>query len=64
MKVAVGVLCAVWLVVGAFAANQRHYFGSGLGSCDARATVAVTVAAGPLNYQGLNPSVSCPEPSA
>ena len=64
MKFAIGVVCAVWLVSGAFAAQQRNYFGYGVTSCDARATVAVTVAAGPLNYQGLNPQVSCPEPSA
>lgn len=36
----------------------------GVASCDAEATVAVTIAAGPLNYQGLDPKVSCPEPSA
>jgi hypothetical protein len=64
MKIAIGVLCAVWLVCGAFAAGQRHYFGPGLTSCDAGATVAATIAAGPLNYQGVNPAVSCPEPSA
>jgi hypothetical protein len=64
MKIAIGVLCAVWLVSGASAAQQRNYFGHGVSSCDAGATVAVTIAAGPLNYQGLNPRVSCPEPSA
>jgi hypothetical protein len=64
MKIAIGVVCAVWLVTGAFAAQQRSYFDNGRASCDAAATVAVTVAAGPLNYEGLNPRVSCPEPSA
>jgi hypothetical protein len=64
MKIAIGVLLAVWLVVGAYAAQQRNYFGHGLASCDAGATVAATIAAGPLNYQGLKPVVSCPEPSA
>ncbi len=64
MKIAIGVVCAVWLVSGACAAQQRNYFGDGVASCDAEATVAVTIAAGPLNYQGLNPKVSCPEPSA
>ena len=64
MKIAIGVLCAVWLVSGAYAADQRHYFGHGLASCDAGATVAATVVAGPLNYHGLRPVVSCPEPSA
>ena len=64
MKIAIGVLCAVWLVTGASAAQQRHYFGNGVAGCDAGATVAVTIAAGPLNYHGVNPQVSCPEPSA
>ncbi len=64
MKIAIGVVCAVWLVSGAFAAQQRNYFSDGVSTCDSEATVAVTIAAGPLNYQGLNPRVSCPEPSA
>jgi hypothetical protein len=64
MKIAIGVVCAVWLMTGAFAAQQRDYFGHGVTSCDAGATVAATIATGPLNYQGLNPKVSCPEPSA
>ncbi|MDX6374657.1 MAG: hypothetical protein QOD98_3645 [Nocardioidaceae bacterium] len=64
MKIAIGVLCAVWLVTGASAAQQRHYFGNTVASCDAEATVAVTIAAGPLNYHGVNPKVSCPQPSA
>jgi hypothetical protein len=64
MKIAIGVLCAVWLVVGANAASQRHYFGHGLASCDAAGTVVATIAAGPLNYDGVSPKFSCPEPSA
>jgi len=64
MKIAIGIVCAVWLVTGAAAAQQRNYFGDHVASCDAEATVAVTIAAGPLNYQGLNPRVTCPKPSA
>jgi len=64
MKIAIGVLCSVWLVVGAYAADQRDYFGHGLASCNAGATIAATIAAGPLNYQGVDPRISCPEPSA
>ena len=64
MKIAIGVLCAVWLVSGVSAAQQRNYFSDGVTSCDREATVAVTVAAGPLNYHGFNPEVTCPEPSA
>ncbi len=64
LKVVVGVLCAVWVVVGTTAASQRQSFGPDLATCDSAATVAVTVAAGPLNYHGVNPAVTCPEPSA
>ncbi len=64
MKVVLGVLCAVWMVVGTTAASQREYFGPGLATCNGVATVAATVAAGPLNYNGVNPAVTCPEPSA
>jgi len=63
MKIAIGVLCAAWLVVGAYAADQRHYYGHGVASCNSGATIAATIAAGPLNYHGANPRVSCPEPS-
>ena len=64
MKIVIGVLVAVWLVVGATAASQRHYFSNGMAPCDAAGTVAATIAAGPLNYHGVNPRVTCPEPSA
>jgi hypothetical protein len=43
------------MVVGLMAAGQRHYTGPGLASCDAVGTVAANVAAGPLNYNGLDP---------
>ncbi len=64
MKIVIGALCAAWLVVGGFAADQRHYYGHGITSCDQGATVAATIAAGPLNYHGVKPVVSCPQPSA
>jgi hypothetical protein len=64
MRPVIGVLVTVWLVVGMMAAGQRHYFAQGIGSCDAVGTVAATVAAGPLNYNGLDPRVTCPEPSS
>jgi hypothetical protein len=64
MKIAIGVLCAVWLVSGASAAQQRNLFADGVVSCDREATVAATIVAGPLNYHGVNPRVTCPEPSA
>jgi len=62
VKIAVNVVFAVWLLVGAVAAGQRHYFAQPP-SCDVASTVAVTMVAGPLNYDGLDPRVSCPQPS-
>jgi hypothetical protein len=53
----------VWLIIGAIAAGQRHYFSSGPANCAKAGTAAVTVIAGPLNYIGVNPKVSCPKPS-
>jgi hypothetical protein len=64
MKIAVGVLCAVWLVSGACAASQRNDFNRGVADCDTAGTIAATIAVGPLNYHGVNPRVSCPQPSA
>ena len=56
----------VWLVIGAVAVFQRGYLG-GSNNCAHISTVAVTVIAGPLNYVGVNPKVSCdvtvPQPS-
>jgi hypothetical protein len=56
----------LWLIIGAAAAGQRGYFGLSNFGCTQGATVAVTIAAGPLNYLGLNPQISCttPKPSA
>ena len=55
----------LWLIIGAAAAGQRGYFGESNFGCTQGATVAVTIAAGPLNYIGLNPKISCttPKPS-
>ena len=53
----------VWLLIGAAAAGQRGYFGgsSKLG-CTTGATIIVTIAAGALNYVGLDPTVTCGTP--
>lgn len=53
------VLIIVWLVIGAIAAGQRHYYSSSNPDCARASTIAVTVLAGPLNYTGLNPTVTC-----
>ena len=55
-----------WLVVGTIAADQRGAFPAYSMSCTTASNISLTVLAGPLNYQGGNPNVSCtfPEPSA
>jgi hypothetical protein len=56
----------IWILIGAAAAGQRGYFGISKFGCTQGATVAVTIAAGPLNYIGLNPQINCttPKPSS
>jgi hypothetical protein len=51
----------IWILIGAAAAGQRGYFRNSVG-CSGGATIAVTIAAGPLNYVGLDPKISCSEP--
>jgi hypothetical protein len=58
-----GIIIVIWLIIGAVAAGQRHYFDSGTADCAKAGTTFVTVIAGPLNYIGVNPKVSCPTPS-
>ena len=59
-----GVILLIWLVIGAIAAGQRGYYnGSSSTNCSTAGTVFVTILAGPLNYAGVNPKVSCHLPS-
>jgi hypothetical protein len=59
------VLLIVWLIIGAIAGGQRHYYGSSDPNCSRAGTIIVTILAGPLNYLGVNPQISCkaPQPS-
>jgi len=59
------VIVIVWLIIGAIAAGQRHYYSSSDPDCARAGTIIVTVLAGPLNYTGVNPKISCktPQPS-
>jgi hypothetical protein len=59
------IVLVVWLIIGAIAAGQRHYYDNGVKTCAKASTIAVTVLAGPLNYAGVNPKVGChvPQPS-
>jgi hypothetical protein len=52
------VILVIWLVIGLIAAAQRNYFNDKV-SCASAGTVIVTVLAGPLNYIGVNPKLSC-----
>lgn len=56
----------VWLIIGVIAAGQRHDYTRPPANCNQAATIAVTILAGPLNYLGVNPKISChslPQPS-
>lgn len=56
-------LLVVWLVIGAIAGAQRHYYNSSSANCAHAGTIFVTILAGPLNYVGVNPKVKCQLPS-
>jgi hypothetical protein len=62
MRIGTAVLI-VWLIIGAIAAGQRHYYNGSDTNCAKAGTIAVTIIAGPLNYIGVNPKISCPKPS-
>ena len=66
----IGILLAIWLVIGFVAALQRGYFGDDREvSCKSVGDTVLTIGAGPLNYMGVNPKVDgeipedLPEPS-
>lgn len=58
-------LVVLWLLIGVAATYQRGYFDSRPENCAKASTVAATVVAGPLNYTGTNPKITCvvPQPS-
>ncbi len=61
-----GLILLLWLILGGVAAYERGYFKEdGDTSCAEAGTVIVTVVAGPLNWLGVNPKITCdvPEPS-
>ena len=59
------VILFIWLIIGAAAAGQRGYFSAPNLGCTEAATIVTAIVAGPLNYVGLNPKISCtaPKPS-
>ena len=52
------VILVIWLIIGLIAAAQRNYFNDKV-TCASAGTIVVTVLAGPLNYVGVNPKLSC-----
>jgi hypothetical protein len=66
MRNLIGIIVVIWLVIGVFAAFQRGYITNKSSvSCHSAGDTALTVVAGPLNYVGVNPKVTCkvPHPS-
>jgi hypothetical protein len=61
----VGIIVLIWLLIGVLASYQRGYFKSRATNCASTARIVATVVAGPLNYAGVNPKVTCklPQPS-
>jgi hypothetical protein len=53
------VILLIWLLIGAIAAGQRHYYSTSSANCAGAGTIVITVLAGPLNYIGANPKLSC-----
>jgi len=53
------VVLVIWLIIGAIAAGQRGYYGASKPSCTNAGTIVVTILAGPLNYVGVNPKLTC-----
>ena len=62
MRIGTAILI-VWLIIGAIAAGQRHYYNGSKANCAKASTIAVTIIAGPLNYVGVNPKISCTAPT-
>jgi len=56
-------LLIAWLIIGAIAGGQRHYYGNADPSCSKASTIIVTILAGPLNYIGVNAKISCTPPA-
>jgi hypothetical protein len=65
MRTALSAILLIWLIIGSLAAGQRHYYSGPEANCAHAGTIAVTILAGPLNYVGVNPKITCslPQPS-
>jgi hypothetical protein len=56
------VLFVIWLFIGGIAAGQRGDFLRPIINCSRAGTIAATIAAGPLNYMGVDPRIDCTVP--
>ncbi len=53
------VVLFVWLLIGALAAWQRHYYAASSATCAGAGTILVTIVSGPVNYFGGDPKLTC-----
>ncbi len=53
------VVLFVWLLIGALAAWQRHYYAASSATCAGAGTILETIVFGPINYLGGNPKLTC-----
>ncbi len=53
------VVLFVWLLIGALAAWQRHYYAASSATCAGAGTILVTIVFGPVNYFGGDPKLTC-----
>ena len=58
-KVVVAIAALVWLTIGGVAADHRGDFAYGSFSCSSVGEISLTMAAGALNFRGMDPDVSC-----
>jgi hypothetical protein len=65
VRVVGSVFIIIWLIIGLLAAGQRGYFSGSSSNCAEAGNTVITIIAGPLNYVGVNPKVTCdvPQPS-
>jgi hypothetical protein len=61
----VALILVIWLIIGVIAGWQRHYYSNADANCAKVGDIVLTIAAGPLNYVGVNPKIDCrvPHPS-
>ena len=54
------VVLVIWLIIGAIAGAQRHYYTSAHASCAGASTIAVTVLRRPAELRGCQPEGQVP----